>query len=130
MKSYPRLTEMGVLHPEQISRYSLSSIDYVDYLRIVYERPKGSLLPTTRTYRFPRVQKSSGRDNSESQGTVVMESCPELLAAVDELKHLVKSKASQQDIVGAMLHELDCFEEELFSRSQRLKALVEKLKKP
>ncbi len=128
MKSYPRLTEMGVLHPEQISRYSLSSIDYVDYLRIVYKRPKGSLLPTTRTYRFPRVQKRSGDGNDEGQGNVVMESCPELRAALDELKSLVKANASQQDLVGAMLHELDCFEEELFSRSQKLKALVEQLK--
>ena len=49
MKSYPRLSEMGVLHPLQISGYSVNSIDYIDVLRITYDRPKGSKLPGART---------------------------------------------------------------------------------
>lgn len=129
MSSYPRLTEMGVQHPEQIVRYSVSSIDYVDYLRIVYKRPTGSLLPMTRTYRFPRVQKTTQGDEDEGSALVVMESCPELLSALEELKDLVKTKAVQQDITAAMLDELSCLEDEFSSRAQKLKALIEELQK-
>ncbi len=60
MKSYPRLSEMGVRHPLQISSYSVNSIDYIDVLRITYDRPKGSKLPGARTYQVSARAEDSG----------------------------------------------------------------------
>ena len=124
MKEYPRLSEMGVLHPQHIAQYSVSSIDYVDYLRIVYDRPKGSLLPVTRTYQFPRVQKKLGAGGDAKATDVVMESCPEFLEAIDELKKICTERTSKQDISVQMLDELNRLEEEFALRSARLKALI------
>ena len=39
---------MGVTNPEQIAKFSVNSVDYTDFLGIVYDRPKGSLLPGER----------------------------------------------------------------------------------
>ena len=49
---------LGIQHPEQIKDYTISSVDYTDHLWITYTRPEGSLLPSSRSYRFPRLQKS------------------------------------------------------------------------
>ena len=127
MSSYPQLTEMGVLHPEQIARYSVSSIDYIDYLRIVYKRPKGSLLPVSRTYDFPRVQKTAKASNSSEPG-VVMESSPTLVAVLDELKRLCASKAGGQDTTATMLEELHRLECDMASHLENLRSLIDRIK--
>lgn len=126
-KSYPRLAEMGVLHPSQISWYSVSSLDYVDYLRLVYERPKGSILPVSRTYRFPRVQKTLKAKAGETP-TVVMESSPEFLEVLRELEGLVQTKATAEDITETMLDELRCLGEDVSSHLDNLRTLLDKVK--
>ena len=62
---YPTLSQMGVESPKQIANYYISSINFIDVLRIVYERPKNSYLPSSRTYKFPRVP-SSGESESQN----------------------------------------------------------------
>ncbi len=126
MKKYPRLAEMGVQHPDQISRFSVSSLDYTDFLRIVYDRPEGSLLPVSRTYRFPRIQKKLKGD--DRQGEVVMESSPAFHEAVDELHSIVGARASKVEIAKTMLDELRCLEEDFSSHSESLKELIAKIK--
>ncbi len=129
MKTYPRLTEMGVLHPEQISRFSVNSLDYNDFLRIVYERPKGSLLPISRTYRFPRIQKTLEKDDQGRQQQVVMESNPKLHEILDELHEIVGAKSAKHDIAQTLLDELHCMEEDFASHCEDLKKLIEEIKK-
>jgi hypothetical protein len=124
MKSYPRLSEMGVLHPLQISGYSLNSIDYIDVLRITYDRPKGSKLPGARTYKFPRVQKSLASD-----GAAVMESDPALRTVLAELQHVTELKGENQDIAQLIREELLLLEEDIALRSEFLKTLVDKINK-
>ena len=124
MKSYPRLSEMGVLHPLQISGYSVNSIDYIDVLRITYDRPKGSRLPGARTYKFPRVQKSLASD-----GAAVMESDPALRTVLEELQHVTKLKGENQDIAQLIREELLLLEEDIALRSEFLKTLVDKINK-
>ncbi len=124
MKSYPRLSEMGVLHPLQIAGYSLNSIDYIDVLRITYDRPKGSKLPGARTYKFPRVQKSLASD-----GAAVMESDPALRTVLEELQHVTKLKGENQDIAQLIREELLLLEEDIALRSEFLKTLVDKINK-
>ena len=122
MSEYPNLTEMGVLHPEEIVRFCVNSIGYTDHLRIIYDRPKGSLLPASRNYAFPRVQKEG------KGGEAVMESNPALRAAITELKDVVTARASIQDTAEALLDELRGLEQDFAFHSAALKALIEELK--
>lgn len=129
MKTYPRLAEMGVLHALQISNFSVNSIAHTDVLRIVYRRPKGSLLPVTRTYKFPRIQKSLQVDDGKrKEEKVVMDSDPAFRAAVEELKDIMKAKDSKQDIAEAILEELRLLEEDIALRGEYIKQLVGTIK--
>lgn len=118
---------MGVLHPNQIDSYSVNSVGYTDVLRIVYERPKGSILPQTRTYKFPRVQKDVQDKNGASAATAVMESNPALRAAIEELKGLLEKKAKAQNIASEIIEELRLLEEDIALRSEYIRALVSKI---
>lgn len=126
MSKYPRLTDMGVLHPEQIDRYSVNSIDYVDVLRIVYVRPKGSVLPETRTYQFPRVQEESDAVAKGEEKTV-MTTHPCLRKAITELDDLLATKQRVENVAASIIHELDVLEEEISHRSRGIKKLLAKL---
>ena len=117
---------MGVLHSEQIIQYSVSSIDYTDYLRIVYARPKGSLLPVSRTYHFPRVQKAA-KTTDDGKPSVVMQSSPEYLEAVEELRGLLDSKSEKLDAAATMLEELRRLEDDMSCHVENLRALIKKI---
>lgn len=123
MTTYPRLSEMGVTNPQQIADFSVSSMDYTDYLRITYERPKGSILPFSRTYKFPRVQKRAKAAGSGDEG-IVIESNPAFLEAIAELQEIVKTVKRLPKNARAILDELHQLEEEFSFRCGRLKALI------
>lgn len=123
---YPTLTEMGVESPKQIARYHISSLNYVDVLRIAYERPKDSMLPSSRTYKFPRVQETvSGAGKSE--GSVAMKTHPKLRAALEELDSILKAKTSKESIANEILEEIALLEEDIAMRTECLKVLVSKI---
>ena len=124
MADYPRLIEMGVLHPQQIAHFSVNSLEFTDHLRIFYERPKGSLLPASRTYKFPRVQKQLESGDTEA----VMASNPALLEAVAELETLIGKRESKDELAATILKELTQLEEDVAIRSDCIKNLVEKLR--
>lgn len=128
MADYPRLTEMGVLHPQHIVYFSVNSLEFTDHLRIFYERPKGSLLPASRAYKFPRVQKQLESGSAPKGASVVMESNPALLEAVGELETLLGKRESKDDLAATMLKELRQLEEDVAVRSDCIKNLVEKLR--
>ena len=111
MKSYPRSSEMGVVNPQQITRYSLSSIDYTGLLRIVYDRPKTSILPVGKTYEFPRVQENV--DAAGDAGKVVMQNSPAHREALDELRDITEAQADHRGIADAMRDEFWRLEEEI-----------------
>lgn len=127
-KSYPRLAEMGVLHPQQIARYSLSSLDYVDYVRLVYERPKGSLLPVSRTYRFPRVPGTI-KNGDKGVPETVMKSSPSFVEVVNELRSLIETQSAAKDIAVSMLDEIRDLEEEVSSHIENLRGLIDRIQK-
>ena len=58
MRDYPQLTAMGIQNPTEIRSYMVNSIATTDVLRIIYKRKEGSLLPASRSYDFPRVQRT------------------------------------------------------------------------
>ena len=127
MKDYPRLTEMGVLHPGQIDRYSVNSIDYTDVLRIVYRRPRGSVLPESRTYKFPRVQRSRSLRSGDTKAEVVMESDPCLREALEELADIMAERKEEKDVATALLDEVRHLEDEVAARVEALREQITKL---
>ena len=124
MSNYPRLAEMGVLHTDHIAGYTVNSLGYIDFLRIDYDRPKGSILPVRRTYEFPRSQKSTDSASGES---VVMESSAELKEALGELKSIVGERESQRGVATCIRDEIQRLEEEMSARAARIRELVAKL---
>lgn len=125
MSDYPQLTEMGVLHPEQIDRYVVNSILNVDVLRIIYQRRKGSLLPVSKTFEFPRVQNEV--TDSKGQSQTVMETDPMLRAAVTELKQLLVAKQDKRTLAESIDEELQQLEEEIAMRCETIRELLGKL---
>lgn len=124
MADYPRLADMGVLHPQQIVHFSVNSLEFTDHLRIFYDRPKGSLLPASRTYKFPRVQKKLEKGDTDG----VMASNPALLEAIDELETLIGKRESKEELAATILKELRQLEEDVAIRSACVKDLVERLR--
>lgn len=126
MKDYPHLAEMGVENPQQIDSYSVNSIGYTDVLRIVYERPKGSLLPASKTFKFPRIQQTV-KSQGKGQAEVAMKSNPAFRSAIGELRDILEAKDKDQDVAAAIVEELRLLEEDIALRSQFIKTLLDKI---
>ena len=124
---YPRLAEMGILNPLQIDRYQVNSISNFDVLRIIYDRGEASYLPSTRTYKFPRVQKSVSVGAEKKQAQTVMESHPSLREAIKELDDVLATKEHKETVAELVLEELAALDEEVSMRSAYIKELVKKL---
>ena len=125
MSDYPRLTEMGVVSFDQIAGYTVNSLDYTDFLRIDYDRPKDSFLPVRRTYEFPRTQKKASAGSGREE--TVMESSVCLREALGELKAIVGARESKKGIAACILEEVRRLEDETAARAARIRQLVEKL---
>lgn len=124
---YPSLTEMGISNPEHISRYSLQYINNIDVLRIVYKRKSGSLLPTSKKFRFGRSKKMIVTDSGTGTTKVVYEISPFVAKLTDELHGIVNAKQTRDEQKEIILDEIKRLEEETNSRISYLKSLVNKL---
>ena len=124
---YPTLQKMGVESPKQVDKYYITSINHVDVLRVVYERPKESFLPSSRTYKFPRVQGVAAEASGEKAAAVVMNAHPMLRAALAELQSILEAKSSKENITAEILSEIELLEEDIAIRSECLKVLVRKI---
>ena len=125
--NYPSLHEMGVKNPEDISRYSLQNVNDVDILRVVYNRKKGSLLPRSKKFRFPRTKRMVVADSGSNTNDILSEISPFLNKVIDELHQIVKLKHTHQEHKVIILDELNRLEEEVHTRMTYIKSLVDKL---
>lgn len=123
MSDYPQLHEMGIKNPKQIRNYMVNSISDVDVLRIIYKRKKDSLLPVSRSYEFPRVQRSVKTSKGGEQ--TVMETAPKLRAAITELKSLMDARKDKPELASVLLEELAELEQEMHCRIEHLRELIE-----
>ncbi len=124
---YPTLSKMGVESPKQIDNYYISSINFVDVLRIVYERPKDSYLPSSRTYKFPRVPSSDESNGQKNKEAGVLKTHPMLRSALEELQKIFAARSSKESIAAEILSEIALLEEDIAMRSECLKVLVSKI---
>ena len=117
---------MGILHPLQIDRFQVNSMANYDVLRIVYDRGESSFLPMTRTYKFPRVQKTVKSSKDSDQTVLDLNPC--LRKAVDELTELMTAKEDKRTLAQSVLDEVQQLEDEVSMRSTYIKELVKQLK--
>ena len=122
MSDYPTLDEMGVTHPENIDRYSVQTINKIDLLRIVYRKEKGSLLPDSKRFRFPQVEKMVPGDTQ-----VYHEVSPVVNKAISELDKIVKAKRDRTHQLEVIREEIRRLQEETSTRIDYINALVSEL---
>jgi len=127
MKNYPRLAEMGVQNPQQIEKFAVYTTDNFDVLRIIYQRQKGSLLPVSRKYKFPRVKKSVMVDSGTRQTGVVHESTDAFREALHELQNIKASRSEGADLAALINEEIRLLEEDIKLRTEYIRSLVEKI---
>jgi len=123
-ENFPALKNLGINRPHEISGYSLSSFNHVDTLRIRYNRKKGSLLPTSKKFQFPR-RPTPGM---QAAGAEFMEEIsPALGDALNELSLLLDEKQHNSNRKQLLIDELDEFGAFVRSRLAEFKAEIEKL---
>jgi hypothetical protein len=127
MSNYPKLTEMGVQHPEEIEKFAIYTVGNTDILRIIYDRKKGSLLPISRRYKFPQVKKSVLVDSGTRQTETIYESTPAFREALHELELLKSEREKGLDLAAMIREELKHLEEDIALRTQYIHSLLDKL---
>ena len=113
MSKYPALAAMGINNPNEIERFALYMADNTDIIRIVYNRKKGSILPVSKKFKFPRLKKSTLVDSGTRQTEVLFESSQEFRNAVAELEKLIDTKHSADELRRLVEDEVRAMEEEV-----------------
>ena len=127
MSDYPRLTEMGIQHPEEIEKFAVYTVGNTDILRVIYDRKKGSLLPVSRRYKFPQVKKSELVDGGTDHAQVMFESSGAFREALSVLDRLKSEREKGQDIAALIKEALRHLEEDIALRTQYIESLVDRL---
>ena len=127
MKNYPHLTEMGILNPQEIEKFAVYSTPEVDVLRIIYQRKKGSLLPVSKNFKYPRVKKSVVVDSGSRETTMIFESTDAFRNALHDLEQLKVDKSKNEDLAKLILNEIRYLEEDIALRTEYIKTLVNKI---
>jgi len=129
-EQYPTLKSMGIQNPAQITGYILSQPKPdSDLLRIKYQRPKGSFLPVTRSYRIGRSSKMQVTDSGTNQTEIVYEISPILSKAINELDSIVNTNQSKTELRQQILGELERMESDFVAEIAAVRQLVEKIDK-
>ncbi len=128
MKKNITLTEMGVANPDDIARYTIYTVHDTDVLRIIYSRKQGSLLPVSKTFKFPRIKKSVLVDSGTRQTQVLFERNPSFENALTEIEEILENQKNQEALNQVLADEILQLEAEMTSRIDYIKLLVEKAK--
>ncbi len=124
MSDFPTLNEMGITKPETIDRYSLQTINNIDILRIVYRKQKGSILPDSKRFRFPRTEKMTPGDGNARDTQIFYEVSPEVHKAMVELDQIVKAKRDRKHQLELIKEEIQRLQEETSTRIDYINSLV------
>jgi hypothetical protein len=118
---------MGILNPQQIEKFAVYTTDDLDVLRIIYARKKGSLLPVSKNYKFPRIKKSVMVDSGTRQTNIIFESNPAFREALSELEQLKMDKSAALNLAELISEEIRLLEEDVALRIEYIKSLVKKI---
>jgi hypothetical protein len=127
MANYPTLSEMGINNPGEIERYSHSTTNHVDVLRITYKRKKGSLLPTSKRFEFGRASKTVMADSGTQTTEIIHDISPFLHKAIKELDQLIDAKQSNIEHAKLVKEEMQRLHQELSSRMTYIESLIDEM---
>ena len=127
MSKFPTLTEMGVVNPNEISRYTLHQVGKVDHLRIIYNRKKHSVLPVSKRFKFGRAEKMVMVDSGTQKTEIIQEISPYLTKAIAELDQVLKRKRGRKVAVKAIEEEISRIEEEMTAHMESLRSMISRL---
>ncbi|NKB78215.1 MAG: DUF3461 family protein [Gammaproteobacteria bacterium] len=127
MSDYPTLNEMGILNPLEIDRYSLQTVNNIDILRVVYRRKKGSVLPASKRFRFPRTEKMSLGHGDARSTQVFYEISPVVHKAMVELDRIVRARKDRNQQMEVIREEMQRLQEETSTRIDYINSLIEDL---
>ena len=127
MSKYPKLSEMGIQHPEEIEKFTVYTVGKTDVLQIAYSRKKGSLLPIIRRYKFPQVKESVMVDSGTRKTEVLFKSTPAFREALHELEQLKIAKAEGLDLKAIIKDEIRLLQEDIALRTQYIDRLLDQL---
>ena len=129
MSEFPKLREMGVDHPREIEKFAFYTVGNHDILRIVYDRKKGSLLPVSKRYKFPRVKQSVLVDSGTRQTETLFESSGAFREALTELEQVIRERKHGTDVAAMIREEFRMLQEDIALRTQYIESLLDKLKR-
>lgn len=127
MSNYPKLTEMGIRHPEEIEKFAVYTVGNTDILQVAYKRKKGSLLPIIRRYKFPQVKESVMVDSGTRKTQTMFTSTPAFREALHELEKLKAVRQQSKDVKILLQEEIRLLQEDVALRTEYIKALLEEL---
>ncbi len=127
MSDYPTLYEMGINNPGEIDRYSHQTVGNVDVLRVVYKRKKGSLLASSRRYRFNRSDELVLAEGDARGAQVRHNISPTLRKALTELDRVINKKTSHAPTTEIILDELKRMKEDSETRYAYIESLLKEL---
>ena len=127
MSNFPTLSEMGINNPGEIERYSHSTTNHVDVLRVIYRRKKGSLLPTSKRFEFGRSAKTVVADSGSESTETLYEISPFLHKAIKELDQLIDTRKSNIEHAKLVKEEMQRLHQELSSRMAYIESLIDEM---
>ena len=125
MSRFPTLSEMGIANPGEIKRYTLSTTNNIDVLRVIYKRHKGSFLPTSKRFEFGRSSKTVMADSGTQTTDILHEISPFLQKALRELDQLIDAKNSNIEHAKLVKEELQRLHQEMSSSMSYIESLID-----
>ncbi len=125
MPEFPTLSQMGINRPFEIVRYTVINGARQDTLKIYYKREAFSLLPSYRSYEFPRRETFNPDTGRIAVGSG--EISPTLLSAIDELDKLLTSKEKHTVDRAQLISEMEEFEKYVTDRLATFRAEIKNL---
>ncbi len=131
MPEYKTLGEMKIANPLEIDRYSVQTIEHpdehTDVLRVVYKRKKGSLLPDSKRYRFPRIKKTVVQDGGTRKMDIRWEVSPFLQKAISELDDLISLEFTRKEKIKIIMDEMRRLEDDAAHRLSYIRSIIQEL---
>jgi hypothetical protein len=127
MINFPKLTEMGIRHPEEIEKFAVYTVGKTDVLQVAYNRKKGSILPVIRRYKFPQVKESVMVDSGTRKTETLYKSTPAFREALAELEQLKLQRAQGKDLKALLREEMRLLQEDISLRTEYIQSLINQL---
>lgn len=119
---------MGINNPDEIERYSYQTINNIDILRIVYKRKKGSLLPSSKRFRFNRIEDVVLTEGNPRGTQINYKASPTVRNAVTELEQVVNSRKDKRTQLEIIEDEIRRLKEDNAARLAYIESIIKKLK--